>query len=849
MASYQRVALFILFDSLERDIVAKIRDNAGDEDILTLHERDKALPRLERREDCGYDLTSDFDLLYGLDLGEKFQVLLRQKANMDETIRRYYLSIASSIQRCIPIRNHIMHGRQLTVQEHIFALDFAQSLLSSRSFWPTLHHAYLRYNDDPTTFLTESIRFLDDPTYEEVRNNLPVPDYDDTGFLSRPELERELKKKITGRHPVVTILGEGGNGKTALALRVLYGMVQSHDHDFDAIIWVTAKTAELNVAGVREIENVATSALDIIGQAVRTEQQAGTPLERLIALLSESRILLVIDNYETIIGDEIARLAEDVPGESKLLFTSRLPIGSDLTVLVGELPPPDGFTYFKRLVQAYGVTALRNVEEGHAQRILARLNYKPLLIKWLVLGVQAGLDPDVISMQPDTAMRFCLDNVILRLSAEAAAVIVVLATLPVAATSTVIERVSPLNGQQVTDGIAQLLRYGLVDLEISPEGEKLHRVKSFSRSYINRLIPTKAETTDRIISEYRALDSEYNAAKTQGRDNPYSIKVIQSQTRSRVLTAQKLREALAAAARQEYELADQIIVEQKMLDSTFFEIHRIEGFVAQWQNDSARSLAAFETAVSLAPDQPQLYFFTAMMLLRLSENEEAASYLLKAYELDPDAAIVHREIARNEMIRANFDVAQTFVEKCLALESVSTRDQTIAADLQIQLYVRKAEHMMRLGDHGQAERSLQCLLSYLRSIDLTVMDERMTVHLFKVDHTLRALTRVNQASEIVAHVRRFLIDYFPTFATRSDRQASFNADPAGAYNGVMRPVTASASYGFLTSTRGGETFVHIKTVSPTIWAWMLNGGAVSFDVEPFQGRERACNVAKLADHS
>lgn len=69
MASYQRVALFLFFDAIERDLVSRIRAACGLDchDILTLEEREKARNRLQSRG--GEIGTSDGDLLHGLDLG------------------------------------------------------------------------------------------------------------------------------------------------------------------------------------------------------------------------------------------------------------------------------------------------------------------------------------------------------------------------------------------------------------------------------------------------------------------------------------------------------------------------------------------------------------------------------------------------------------------------------------------------------------------------------------------------------------------------------------------------------------------------------------------------------------
>jgi LuxR family transcriptional regulator, glucitol operon activator len=91
-------------------------------------------------------------------------------------------------------------------------------------------------NKDFTSVVSRPITTIEHDGITAVLNNLPRVHYDDTGFMPRPRLEAELKKKILGRHPVVTVLGDGGNGKTALMLQIAYHLVYSQDHEFDAII-------------------------------------------------------------------------------------------------------------------------------------------------------------------------------------------------------------------------------------------------------------------------------------------------------------------------------------------------------------------------------------------------------------------------------------------------------------------------------------------------------------------------------------------------------------------------------------------------------------------------------------
>jgi hypothetical protein len=110
----------------------------------------------------------------------------------------------------------------------------------------------------------------------EVLNNLPRVDYDDTGFVPRFKLEADLKKKILGRHPVVTVLGEGGNGKSALTLQTAYRLLNSNDHNFDAIIWVSAK------ATILTLQEIVRKAYDFaFGSAISGGPASGNGVEQI----------------------------------------------------------------------------------------------------------------------------------------------------------------------------------------------------------------------------------------------------------------------------------------------------------------------------------------------------------------------------------------------------------------------------------------------------------------------------------------------------------------------------------------------------------------------------------------
>jgi hypothetical protein len=158
--------------------------------------------------------------------------------------------------------------------------------------------------------------------------NLPsVP----RGYVERADLQAELELRLRDRnHPIITLHGRGGIGKTSLALWMAHRLTQEADPPFDAIIWFSARDVDLQASGPKPVRPAVISLVEVSrfhGQLMSSGQ---TVDDFALALQSSSAPrgrgnLFVFDNFETLA--EVVELHRFLDTHThipnKVLITSR----------------------------------------------------------------------------------------------------------------------------------------------------------------------------------------------------------------------------------------------------------------------------------------------------------------------------------------------------------------------------------------------------------------------------------------------------------------------------------------------------------------------------------------------
>jgi hypothetical protein len=157
------------------------------------------------------------------------------------------------------------------------------------------------------------------PRPPRVSHNLPAPTYSE--FIMREGTFAETMDGLGKRSAAVIIVGLGGNGKTSLAREVADRCLKSENTElrFDAVVWVSDKiqpgTTNLSVV----LDEIAHT-LDYPGITQFDHDEKRREVEQ---LLRRQRVLVCIDNIETITDQALIAWLLNLPEPSKALITAR----------------------------------------------------------------------------------------------------------------------------------------------------------------------------------------------------------------------------------------------------------------------------------------------------------------------------------------------------------------------------------------------------------------------------------------------------------------------------------------------------------------------------------------------
>lgn len=736
--SATRLTLYALISGIECDLryIIRIgfRNLMSPEDLLGRDLLTKATNRLEKiegqDEDKNYTLEN---LLYYIDLGDLYQIINRFSKHYPQEFATEFKGFTPKFESVIQVRNRVAHSRPLQVNDFALVHDLANILAKKfPQYFIELTQTLKRIEADPSFVLGLRIP----SSFEADKNdfhNLPAPDFDETGYIGRVDVISQLIKLCLGPYPVITIVGEGGLGKTALALKIAYDILDLPDSPFDAVVWTSAKTRQLTAHHIVEIDDAIHDSLGMIRSVSNhlSGQHNSEPMDEVLSYLREFKILLILDNLETVIDKRINDFMENMPSGSKVLITSRIGLGAfEFPVKLKSLGNQEAVQLLRTLSQVRGVTELTKYNHRKLGVYCRKMHNNPGFIKWFVSAVQAGQRPEAILDDPDIFLEFCMSNVYHYLDANSKLVLKSMQAFPGRHSQAELAFLTKeLDVTDLQKALQELLSTNMVYMTSIARGssfETKYEVSELARTYIESRYPLTEEEFKKLTKRRRQLVSAAELIAAERRENPFSFNSIRKRSNSDVIVAKYLLDVLKFIKEKRLDEADKQIEEARRLAPEYFEVHRVEAFVRVSQGNYTAARTAYEAALELEPESAPLHYWYAGFLMRyLDDVEGSLMKLKKAEEINQTAYQIKLEMARAFLYLKKFLEAREAINELLDRNDINHWGKIKLYDLNLQYYQRYSEYCVTQHNAKAAVDNLKELkvtyLSYPENIRDNIM--------------------------------------------------------------------------------------------------------------------------------
>ena len=337
--------------------------------------------------------------------------------------------------------------------------------------------------------------------YAEVEKKRPQPKQPNrqTATHNLPERQKSLVgrtaefKQLLSRlevQQVVYILGSPGVGKTSLAIKAAYECAMDYPR-FEYVVWLTARNKPDQKFWLNEVLNTIANTLGFPGITQKPAERINEKLVFVNGLLEDRRVLIVLDNFETVQDHNLAKWIISVPSSSRVLITAI----SEHTVK----PKTPQILLLKGLQEDDALTLLREYEsgfvptpEGLKQRrdLIGVTLGNPQAIK-LALGI-AQASPDgfknitddlrAVGANIDQIFEFLFDSAwkLIRENAERLLLVTPLFTGLASIRREALEASTGLKREDFEEALEQVLQFGLLE-PLGPKGPYL--IHSKTRAY------------------------------------------------------------------------------------------------------------------------------------------------------------------------------------------------------------------------------------------------------------------------------------------------------------------------------------------------------------------------------
>jgi tetratricopeptide (TPR) repeat protein len=262
-------------------------------------------------------------------------------------------------------------------------------LLPPPSTLPPTQHEVIIKVEQPTPPRTEEPKPAPPPAASH--GNLPRPTkvpfvarHDQNGNDILARLQEELSPE---KNQLVALWGDGGLGKTALAVEAARALIGTLIH---RLAWTSADgRPDYSLSTL--LDEIA----EHLGETELRKLALEPKKEAVHALIAaDSATLIVLDNFETIAPEEQQRCAEWIAHHAPCpaLITTRERVSDARNIPLGRMSEPEANEFLDKLIaQSPSPKTFAGVER---QRIIQAAGANPLVMQWVIAQIELAQHPN-----------------------------------------------------------------------------------------------------------------------------------------------------------------------------------------------------------------------------------------------------------------------------------------------------------------------------------------------------------------------------------------------------------------------------------------------------------------------
>ena len=309
-------------------------------------------------------------------------------------------------------------------------------------------------------------------------------------YIPRSDLEDRLQEELlkSDRHPIISLTGAGGIGKTTTAIATIHSIAERDPTPYDVILWISARDIDLLESGPKSVSPRAINQRDISRAAVELLEPAGHSSEgfepdvffqNCLIKGAAGPTLFVLDNFETMQSpaDVFKWIDTYIRPPNKVLITTRFrDFAGDYPIKIGGMTDEQAALLVDQQAARLNVAAL--LDSDYKRELIREADGHPYVIK-ILLGQVAKerrpVKPQRIVADADVLLKTLFERTYGALSPGGQRVFLLLCSWRVFVPEVAVVAVSLRPGTErfdVTEALEELLRFSLVDQVFSKKEEE-----------------------------------------------------------------------------------------------------------------------------------------------------------------------------------------------------------------------------------------------------------------------------------------------------------------------------------------------------------------------------------------